>query len=110
MSVNMFGVIASMLSMIFFPIFGSNLEVFKSRDNLLHERSDLLSAMVVDQVLELLANISSDIININNVDVVFLAFPAGHTSGPLCSSVHTRFSYFISETPDNMNELFKLET
>ena len=91
-------------------VLNENLEVFQSRDNFLHKRSDLLRPMVVDQVLKLLANVSSDIININNVDIVFLALSAGHTSGPLCSSVHSRFSYFISETPDNMNKLFKLET
>ena len=91
-------------------VLNENLEVFQSRDNFLHKRSDLLRPMVVYQVLKLLANISRDIININNVDIVLLAFSAGHTSRPLCSSVHTGFSYFISETPDNLNKLFKLET
>ena len=89
-------------------VLDENLEVFQSRDNFLHERSDLLRPMVVNQVLKLLqshsgltsefssvwshlANVSRDIVNINNVDILIFALPAGHTAGPLSSSVHTRF-------------------
>ena len=91
-------------------VLDENLEVLQSRDDFLHERGDLLRPMVVNQLLELLPNIRRDIVNINNVDIPILAVSAGHTAGPLCSSLHTRcFSYFISETPD-MNELLKLET
>ena len=104
------------------------LQVLQSGDDFLHERGDLLSSMVVDEMLELLesqhdrdhlhlphsphlADIGRDIINIHQVESLLLGVrPADSPRSPV-RSLHTRLitesSHFISETRGNNIELYQ---
>ena len=86
-------------------VLDEELEMFQGRDDLLHERSHLLCAMLVYQMLKLLqsqeeshrpslcwshlADVRRDIINIHQVEIPLFGVTAARTARPPIRSVHS---------------------